>query len=162
MSNIPTIRQASFAGSLPGLIVLTLLAGGGFLIAHVNGLIVGAAIYLTLRFSLRQFIPRDHRQGMSFLRRDQFDAAISCFDRSYDFFERRPWIDRFRSVFLLSGSDQCYREMALNNAGFSCSQIGDGARAKKYYQRCLKQFPENGLAASALKMLDAGSHLPVR
>ncbi|PHQ61052.1 MAG: hypothetical protein COC08_06375 [Maribacter sp.] len=48
-----------------------------------------------------------------------------------------------------------YREMALANIGFCYSQIGDGIKSKEYYERTLKEFPESGLAKSALKMMSA-------
>jgi hypothetical protein len=49
-----------------------------------------------------------------------------------------------------------YREMALCNAAFAYSQLGDGARAIYLYEQTLLEFPDSSLAASSLQMLRAG------
>ncbi|RYZ22546.1 MAG: hypothetical protein EOO10_21625 [Chitinophagaceae bacterium] len=46
-----------------------------------------------------------------------------------------------------------YREMALCNVAFCYSQIGEGKMAIDWYTRTLKEFPESGLAQTALRML---------
>ena len=47
-----------------------------------------------------------------------------------------------------------YREMALCNIAFCYGQIGNGTKAIEFYQKTLVEFPENGIAESALKMLN--------
>ncbi|WP_144803871.1 tetratricopeptide repeat protein [Maribacter sp. MAR_2009_72] len=53
-----------------------------------------------------------------------------------------------------------YREMALANIGYCYSQIGDGKKAKEYYERTLKEFPGSGLAKSALNMMNSVEQTP--
>ena len=45
--------------------------------------------------------------------------------------------------------------MALCNIAFCYSQIGNGTKAIAFYKKTLEEFPENGLAHSALKMLNS-------
>lgn len=132
----------------------------GFLYVGVQlsseyGVLSALALFLLLRFLLRK-IPQGHRAGIRLVRQQRFAEAIPCFDRSFEFFEKRRWLDRFRSILLLSSSSISYREMALSNAGYCCTQIDEGANARKYYEQCLQLFPESMLAASALRTLDAG------
>jgi len=46
-----------------------------------------------------------------------------------------------------------YREMALINIAFAHSQIGDGRTAKAYYERTLRDFPQNSIARAALRLI---------
>jgi tetratricopeptide (TPR) repeat protein len=92
------------------------------------------------------------------VRRQNFADAVRHFERSFEFFEIRPWLDNYRAFLLLSPSSISYREMALANAGFCYSQIGDGVNARKYYERCLEMFPDSMLASTALQMLNAGGN----
>ena len=45
--------------------------------------------------------------------------AINEFQKSYDFFEKNQWVDKYRYLTLLTASKSSYREMALNNIAFS-------------------------------------------
>ena len=65
-----------------------------------------------------------------------------------------PWIDRYRSIVLMSCSAISYREMALVNMGFCYGQIGEAQKAKECYQAAVDAFPSSAMAASALRMID--------
>ena len=156
MAKTPMIRQASLLGSIPNLAVLALFVWTGVTYDQRNGIIYGAAAFLALRFALRA-IPRDHRAGIGLVKNQQFADAIPHFLRSFDFFESKRWLDDHRAFFMLSPSSACYREMALANAAFCYSQVGDGANARKHYERCLELFPDSMLASTALAMMNAGS-----
>ncbi len=151
------IRQVSIPGAIPHLAVLAMFVFAGWYISRDFGVIGGAALFLALRFRLRA-IPRDHRAGIGLVRQQQFVDAIPYFLRSFEFFDDRRWLDDYRAIFMLSPSSASYREMALANAGFCYSQIGDGVNARKYYERCLELFPDSGIASTALKMLTSGGN----
>ncbi|CAZ97338.1 Conserved hypothetical protein [Zobellia galactanivorans] len=104
---------------------------------------------------MRNLIPRDHRNGIKKNNSEKFKDAIPDFEKSYAFFKKYEWIDKYRFITLLSSSKMSYREMALANIGFCYSQIGNGIKSKEYYERTLKEFPESGLAKSALNMINA-------
>ena len=149
------IRQASILSSIPNLLVLALFVWAGVSYFARDGMIYGLAAFFALRFALRA-IPRDHRAGIALVRNQKYSDAVPHFLRSFDYFESKRWLDDYRAFFMLSPSNASYREMALANAGFCSSQVGDGASARKYYEQCLELFPDSMLASSALAMLNAG------
>lgn len=159
MPKTPMIRQVSILGSIPNLTVLALSIAVALEFFPEHGVVFGAAFFLALRLFLRS-IPRDHRAGIQLVRNQQFEDAVPHFLRSFEFFERHPWLDTYRAILMLSPAAISYREMALANAGFCCSQIGDGENARKYYEWCLELFPESGLASSAIRMMQSASPTP--
>ena len=56
---------------------------------------------------------------------------------------------------MMSPSAMSYREMALINIAFAYSQIGNGIKAKEYYQQTQQEFPDSGMANAALKMIES-------
>ena len=62
---------------------------------------------------------------------------------------------------MLSAAGMWYREMALVSLGFCYAQIGDGEHARQSYGQCLKEFPDNEMARSALRLMDAGAQCNV-
>lgn len=95
----------------------------------------GAFTYLILSTGLRYFIPKNHREGMKFTNTNQFEKAIFEYEKSYKFFTKKKWIDKYRFITLLSSSKMGYREMALCNIAFCYSQIGNGTKAIEYYKK---------------------------
>jgi tetratricopeptide (TPR) repeat protein len=89
------------------------------------------------------------------IKEGKFEEAIACFEKSYHFFSRNSWIDKYRYVTLFSASKMSYKEMALCNIAFCYSQVNEGLKAIEYYERTLQEFPENGLAKTGLKMLNS-------
>jgi tetratricopeptide (TPR) repeat protein len=154
-SKVPTVRQTNWISIIPHLVIMGVIV----LIWHQfnpeKAFLFGAMTYLVISFSLRNLIPKDHRNGIKKNNAEKFKDAIPDFEKSYAFFKRNEWIDKYRFITLLSSSKMSYREMALANIGFCYSQIGDGIKSKEYYERTLKEFPESGLAKSALKMMSA-------
>ena len=156
MSRVPVVRQISWIAVFPQLAALGgAMAIGVYVTRTPNGILVGCAAYLTYSIGSRILIARHHRRGMRFYRNQQYEAAISAYEDSYDFFARNSWIDRLRSVVMMSPSAISYREMALCNIAFCYSQLGDGAKAQAYYRQALDEFPNSGLAASALRMIES-------
>lgn len=49
--------------------------------------------------------------------------------------------------------------MGLNNIAFCYAQIGNGNKAKHYYQKILSKFPDSMLAKTALNMLNSGQNI---
>ncbi|MCE9525927.1 MAG: tetratricopeptide repeat protein [Planctomycetales bacterium] len=157
------IRQISWMAVIPQVIALALaITVGEYLTPAkpMNGMMWGAAAYLLYSFGSRRLIPRNHRTGVSLSRQQRFAEAIPHFQRSLEFFDRYDWMDRYRSIVLMSPSAVSYREMALANIAFFYSQIGEGEQARSYYEKCLERFPESGLALTALRMMDAAREMP--
>jgi hypothetical protein len=157
---IPIVRQISWLAIVAQILILF-----GFVwIASTKSpdydFLIGALCYLGLSLALRGTISRHHRSGIRKMRREQFIDAIHSFENSVNFFERHPWIDRFRWITLLSASSMNYREMSLVNIAFAYSQMGNGERSRAYYEMCIKEFPDNGIALSALRLMDSVNKPP--
>jgi len=109
--------------------------------------------YLLYPILSRKFIAHNHRRGIKLFKTGAYAPAIQEFEKSYAFFMRHPWIDKYRFLLLLSSSKISYAEMALVNIAFCYSQMGDGDNAKLYYEKTLEQFPKSGMAKAALQMI---------
>lgn len=151
----PTIRQTAWISVIPQLGVMGLIILIWWQINPDKAVINGAITYLIISFSLRRIVARDHRKGMQLVKTQNFETAIPFFEKSYDFFSRNDWIDKYRYLTLLSSSRISYKEMALNNIAFCFGQLGNGQKAKEYYERTLSEFPDSGLATAGLNMLNS-------
>ncbi len=154
-SNPPVIKQVAWISLIPQIPFIFLLIAIYHYLGFKDPAFYGALTYLTLSMGLRYFIPKNHRRGIQLFKTNQYEKAISEYKKSYDYFTRNEWIDKYRFITLLSSSKMNYREMALCNIAFCYSQIGNGTKAIEFYKKTLEEFPENGLAESALKMLNS-------
>jgi tetratricopeptide (TPR) repeat protein len=161
-SQIPIVRQVAWLRLLPIMGMTGVLCIAGWLLAGEAGVFIGFGAFVAYQLLARFVIARHHRRGIRLVRRHQFADAVGEFEQSLAFFSQHPWIDRFRSIVLLSAGAMGYREMALVNIAFCYSQIGRGAEAKEYYQRALSEFPDNGIAQAALKLIESGEQMAVR
>jgi hypothetical protein len=116
-------------------------------------LLWSAMIYLVLAYSLRYFVPVDHRKGIRELKEGHYEAALDSFTKSFVFFSKHKWVDTFRAFTIFSASKQSYREMAMLNKAFTLNCLDKNEEAKKCYEDCLKEYPDNLMAYEALKMM---------
>lgn len=154
-SNVPTVRQVAWISLIPQFIFMGLIVFVYYILEFTDPFLYGALTYLIISFGLRNLIAKDHRQGMKLVKQQQFETAIPQFENSVAFFKKNNWIDKYRFLTLLSSSKMTYKEMGLCNIAFCYSQIGNGQKAKEYYEQALKEFPENGLAIAGLKMINS-------
>ncbi len=157
MSKTPIVRPISLVNALTNIAILALFVLAGWALDHQNGIIIGAIVYLVVSQLLRRTICRSHRNAIRQCKRQQFELAIPDFEDSLAFFRKNEWLDRYRAITLLSASGMCYREMAMVSLGFCHAQLGDGKNARRYYERCLEEFPQNGMAESALRLINAAA-----
>ena len=154
-SNVPTIKQIAWISLVPQLILMGILVYLYFLFGSKEPFIFSALTYLILSFGLRNFVAKDHRQGMKLVNQHKYAEAIFFYKQSVEYFTRNSWIDKYRFLTLLSSSKLTYKEMGLCNIAFCYSQINNGQKAKEYYELTLKEFPKNGLAIAGLNMLNS-------
>lgn len=153
---VPTVRPISWLATIPQLVALSAAVTVGWFATHSStGVFCGAVVYLTYSFGSRRIIPRAHRRGIRLLQAQRFEEAIRAHEESYEFFTRHAWLDRFRSVMMMTPAAMSYREMSLINIAFAYSQIGDGKKAKEYYLRARDEFPESAMAGAALAMIES-------
>lgn len=157
MSNqkIPVVRQTDWIAVIPQLIFMALLILVYYLLDINEPVIWGCLTYLILSFGSRKIIAKDHNKGMQLSKGQKFSDAIKYYEKSAEFFKENNWIDKYRFITLLSASKMSYREMDLNNIGFCYSQIGNGTKAKEYYEKTLTEFPNSVLAKTALNMINS-------
>jgi tetratricopeptide (TPR) repeat protein len=157
-SKVPMVRQAAWISIIPQLLVMGLIFLIWYQFTQTQHILGGALTYLALSQVLRRTVAREHRSGMSKVKAMNFEEAIPYFERSYEFFQKYDWVDKYRYVTVLSSAGMAYKEMALNNIAFCYSQIGNGKLAKEYYERTLAEYPDNSIALAALNLINsAGS-----
>lgn len=105
--------------------------------------LLSMAIYLLLSGYLKVVIPKWHRKGIYYVRKGEHEGATFAFQKSYSFFEKYYWLDKYRAFTLFSLSAYSYKEMALMNIIYCYSNIGKHKEAKEMQKRLAKEFPNN-------------------
>ena len=154
-SNVPVVKQVAWISLLPQMVLMGLIGAICYLCGAANPVFPAVGIYLLLAVVLRNLVAKDHRKGMDLVKKHEYAAAIPFFEASYQFFTTNAWVDKYRYITVLSSSARGYREMALCNMAFCYSQTGYGQTATAYYRQVLETYPENGLAQTALRLIES-------
>ncbi len=154
-SNIPIVNQFAWVSFVLQIIVIIIIVSLMNLLKVENTVLWSSITYLLLSFILRTQIPKDQRKGIKLLSQGHFPEAIPYFQKSYDFFKKHNWLDKYRYLTLLSSSKMTYKEIALNNIAFCYGQTGDIEKSKEYYEKTLREFPDNSLAITALRFIQS-------
>ncbi len=117
----------------------------------------GWSLVLTVlyRFAIGHFLLADYVRGFRHLQAGSFNEAAAGFQKQLTFFEKKPWLDRWRWLIFLAPTHYSYREWMLLYLAYTHTQLGQGDRAIDFYRRCLQLNPNNGLAASTLSFVKA-------
>lgn len=154
MSKTPTIRKVAWSALIPQLLFIAVLTGIAYLLNPEYALILGAALYILLSFLARTVVGKNHLKGIHLTAEKDYSNAILEFQKSYEFFKKYPWMDKYRYITLLSASAIPYGEMALNNIAYCYAELGDGPNALKYYKLTLKEYPDSVIAKIGLESLN--------
>ena len=149
----PKIRSMNYLYLLCQMLFLLVLHIGFYYSGSDEPALWAAMTYLVIAFSTRYFVPLDHRKGMRALRQGNYQQALVDFEKSFDFFSKHLWIDRFRMFTVFSVSKLCYREIAMVNKAFTLVCLDRKEEAKALYEACLNEYPKNNVAYYGLKML---------
>lgn len=154
-SGRPVVRQIAWASLIPQFIFIVALTFifGLFIKPLTNAWEAALIVYLAAAILLRELVPRNHRKGIRFFKAGDYTRAIDEYRKSYEFFTKHAWIDKYRFLVLFSSSRISYTEMALLNIAYCHAQLGNGAKAIEAYEEVLRQFPDSQMAQSALQML---------
>jgi tetratricopeptide (TPR) repeat protein len=156
-ANVPIIRQTSWLLVIPQLIVLALCIGLSAALfwneLQVLSLSLGAAIYIIYALASRLWLTHHHGLGVNMVKNGKYQQAIIEFEKSYAFFSKYPWIDRFRALTVLNPSAVSFREMARVNIAFCYLQLGDAVKMKAAYQRTLDEFPNSAMARKMMNLI---------
>jgi tetratricopeptide (TPR) repeat protein len=154
-STQPTVRQIRSIAVVIQVIIICIFIIIYNLFNTSDPFLYALITYLVLQLLLRYSISLNHRKGISLYRVKKYKEAIEEFEKSYTYFNKHRWIDKYRSIVLLSSGRMSYLEMAMINMAYCHSQIGEGTKSKELYERTLKEFPDSQMAISALKMFEA-------
>jgi tetratricopeptide (TPR) repeat protein len=157
--DIPQIKNLDWIRSIPHMLAI-LLAALVFQILHVfpdwlTNFLAGWLLVIVYRYIVRFTITKHHVKGLQLVKAQKFSDAAVAFQKSLDFFESHPYLDKWRSVIFLSPGKYGYREMALLNLGYVYGQISEGDKAEQCYKQALGMNPHNGAARAALNLLNA-------
>lgn len=153
-SRLPIVSQISIISFVFQPIIILLLAAAFYQLDKQNYLVYSIVCFFLLELLLRNVIAHDHRKGMSLVRQHKFEQAIPYFERSYGFFNKHQWVDKYRFLTVLSVSRISFAEMALLNIAFCLAQIGRKTEAVAEYKKALAEFPDSVMAIAALKMME--------
>lgn len=153
MSNIPVVKQIAWVSLFTHIAVFLGLYALLHAIAPEQSIFLSVIVYVVLSFGLRFFLTSHHRKGMKLIHMQLFKEAIPHFEESVAFYTRHSWVDKYRYLTLLASSKMTYREMGLCNIAFCESQLGHGQKAKQLYETIVAEYPENGIALTALGMI---------
>lgn len=153
----PVVWQVSWLSAVPQMVAMAAVIAAAWFVTRsfVPAMWAGVGVCLAYSVASKLLMARAHRRGIRLVKRQKFAEAIPRFEESYEFFGRHPQLDRYRSITMMSSSAASYREMALTNIAFCYVQLGQGAKAKEYYQRALAESPDSSMAIAALKMFEA-------
>ena len=102
------------------------------------GLFMGVLAFLVLLL-LQQYTHRStFRQGIRHLKKNQYDAAIICFQKSLKYFEQYPFLDKYRHLLLISASEISCKEMALKNIVACYYFLNNKEKAAFYYDSLIR------------------------
>ncbi|MBN1696130.1 MAG: tetratricopeptide repeat protein [Spirochaetales bacterium] len=152
-SHIPTIKQTHVVAIVVQIIILILLMLGFSQINSYYIVFITTGLFVVLVIILKYRIPHYHRKGISFIKKGKWEEALFCFEQSYIFFKTYGWIDRYRFFTLLSASKTSFTEEALLNKAFCLARLGRTEESIQTYKKVLGDFPHNGLAKNALRMM---------
>ncbi len=156
-SEVPLVHQVNVRMAFLNLFILLICVAIAALLLWERlayfSLVVGALVCLVYAVIASELLLSHHNMGMRMLKQRRFAEAIESFQRSYDFFTRHTWIDRYRAIVLLRSTHQTFREIALLNIAACHGYLGSKAQMKAFYERVRHEFPGSSMAASALQFI---------
>jgi tetratricopeptide (TPR) repeat protein len=154
-SKQPIITQISNVAVLIHIVAYILILTILYFLGIDGYFMIGSFLYILAMIMPRKLIAKNHRKGIRYFKEKNYEAAIQEFEKSYEYFKKYKWIDKYRVFTLFSGSSISYSEMALLNIAFCSGQIGNGKKSKETYEKVLLEFPDNEIAKSTLRLLQS-------
>ena len=142
-NKVKNISKKNWAFLIPQIAIFLLIALVFRELEVAQYWLLSLTIYLLLNGYLKVIIPRWHRKGLFYIREGELEGAIFVFRKSYEFFTKHIWIDKYRAFILFSISAYSYREMALMNIIYCYSNLGREKEAKEVQTQLTKEFPLN-------------------
>ncbi len=154
---LPLVRKTGIEQIIPTVSVVLLLSLAIYFLRLTTDysiiVFISCLILTAYKLVVRYTITNNLIKGLRLTKDREFKEAIGLFEQVYDYFDKHPFLDKYRSLILLSTSSYSYKELALLNIAFCYTQLGDKTNATKYYNECLKLNPNNGPAKTSLTQL---------
>lgn len=152
-SKLPIVKQVAWLSIFPQITLVGIVFGACYYISPEYFHILGFLIYIIIIYLLRALIPSKHRKGVKLVKQKKYAEAIPYFQKSFLFFSKNKWLDKFRFITMISSSRISYTEMALLNEAFCLTQLEKKDEAIEKYEKILESYPDSEMAIAALKML---------
>ena len=120
----------------------------------------GSLAFAFLSLVLKLTFTKDLRKGTDALNAKHYAEALPWLDRSAAFFQRYPWLDRYRYLLLLSSSALSYREMTLVNRALCIGRTRSFEETDEAFKAVLHEFPDSALAKITRRMMYANDTHP--
>jgi tetratricopeptide (TPR) repeat protein len=157
-SETPVVRRVAWPLIIPQFLTVIILTVVAYLLLRPPSwqipILISCGLYLLYSYGSRLLLIKPHREGIRLFNQRKYKEAISKFEESYRFFSTHEWIDRYRSLTLMTPAAMGFREMALINLAACYFLLGNTAKAKTYYQQALVEFPDSQMAKTALRQLE--------
>lgn len=111
----------------------------------IRGVLIGVIVFAVVAFLLRIILQYNHINGMRLIDDKFYPEASEFFRKSYLFFSKHYWIDKFRFITMFSSNYLSFRDMDLNNYGvcLTCMEEFDKAlEAYKLLQSLNPNYPD--------------------
>jgi hypothetical protein len=162
-SKVPFVNQETvWLAIVPRLLFIGILCIVYYQWDKRDFIVFGFFTYLIVWYGLRTMaFPKEVHKSIRLIREEKFGEAIPYIERSIEFYNKHSWIDKYRFLLMVSSSKRGLRESSICNLGFCLLQGGQVKAAKEVYEDVLRQYPENTIARSELRTINAMTTNPI-
>ena len=162
-SKVPFVKkEIAWLSLIPRLLYLGLLCLAFYPLDKKNFFIYAIIVHSLITFGLRKWaLPAVVHSSVALIKEGKFEEAIPYIKESIDYYDKHPWIDKYRFLLMVSSSKLCIMELLLCNLAYCHLQIGDVKIAKLTYEEVLRRYPENANARVQLQTINAVATNPI-
>lgn len=131
-------------------VVVTILVTGEI----IRGILIGVILFAVVAFLLRIILQYNHINGMRLIDDKCYPEAAEFFRKSYEFFNKHYWIDKFRFITMFSSNYLPFRDMDLNNYGVCLTCMEEHEKALEVYHRLRALNPDYPDLAESIETVE--------
>jgi hypothetical protein len=162
-SKVPFVKkEIAWLSLIPRLLLLGLLCLVFYQFDKRTFFLYALIVHTAITYGMRRFaFPSVVHTSVALIKEAKFEEAIPYIKESIDYYDKHPWIDKYRFLLMISSSKQCIMELLLCNLAYCHLQIGDVGIAKLTYEEVLSRYPENPNARVQLQTINAVATNPI-
>lgn len=96
-----------------------------------------------------------YQKGNELFGAGKYGESIEQYRKSYEFFAKYTWLDRYRSVLLFLDDEETLRERSLHSMAVAYVELGEIEKAKETLCHTLGKFPNCESAQFYLDLISA-------